>query len=275
MTGNASTFQHFAEKMAINAGAIIGEYKNKYKVKKYKDKIIDIATDADYASEKYIVDTIRKNYPSHSILSEEALTRNRKSSEYEWIIDPLDGSKEFIRNIPLYCVNISLERKHELIVGVVYQPEQKRLYSVSSERKPTLNGEPLHVSIQKDIHKSLVQLRLPDYRMSQKYLKRYMRLFSDLVSGSYRLRGNIWDVETLCYVASGALEAYIFTGTKDWSPPQWWDLSAGILMVQQAGGMVTDFLGKPIENRDLTRGLIASNGAIHQNLLQLTKDFHS
>lgn len=275
MMNDIPKYQKLAEDITVNAGNILLEYKHKFVIMKNKDELLDIATNADYASEQYIVDTIKKYYPSHSILTEETAENYKTNSDYEWIIDPLDGTKEFIRNMPLYCVNISLEYKHKLVLGVIYQPELKRLYSTLLDKQSTLNKIPISVSDQTELKKSLIHLRLADYRMPKKILDRYTKILIRFVENVYRLRSNNWDVESLCYVSSGALEAYVLPSNQEWSPPKWWDLSAGILMVMQAGGMVSDFFGSPIVNRDLSKGLIASNGKIHQNLLQLVKGYHS
>ncbi|PIV10835.1 hypothetical protein COS50_03225 [Candidatus Roizmanbacteria bacterium CG03_land_8_20_14_0_80_35_26] len=268
-------FQKFAEKIAIQAGNILLTFKNNYIVKVTKDSLLDIATDADLASEKFIISEIKKNYPDHSIFTEEHQEQHRINSDFEWIIDPLDGTKEFIRNIPLYGINISLEYKKKLILGVVYQPELKRLYSSSIFSNSRLNNMALHVSREENLIKSIIHLRLPNYRMNKKYFDRYMRIFPKIISSIYRIRSDNWDVESLCYVASGSLEGFVLSSTVDWSPPKWWDLSAGVIMVLQAGGTVTNFNGKLIINRDLTKGLIASNGKIHKKLLDLVQGFHS
>ncbi len=275
VTTSFNELQKFAEGIAQQAGGILLSFKNKFIVKVNKDSLLDIATDADISSEKYIIGEIQKNYPNHSIFTEEHEEQNRINSDFEWIIDPLDGTKEFIRNMPNYCVNVSLEYNKQLVVGVVYQPELKRVWSSNKNRHSQLNSLPINVSSQDDLRKSLIHLRLPDYRVSKEYFENYTIIFQKFIKNVYRVRSNNWDVESLCYVANGALEGYVLSSTKEWSAPKWWDLSAGIIMVIQAGGKVTNFFGEPIINRDLTKGLIASNGKVHKALLDLVHGFHS
>lgn len=268
-------YQIFAEKIILEAGKILLNYKNKFKIKKHKEDLLDIATDADYAVEKFLISSIKKQFPSHHILAEESVLEEFSSSDFSWIIDPLDGTKEYVRNIPLYAINLALEQKGKLILGLVYQPEINRLYSSLKNNGAYLNNQRVTTSNEKILKNSLIYIRLPTNKMSDNRLNTYLYLFKTIVINCYRIRNTIWDIEALCLIALGGGEAYVLPTAKDWCPPHWWDVASGILMVKEAGGKVTDFLGKPIINRDLTKGLIASNGKIHKDLLNLAHGFHS
>lgn len=265
-------YQNFAEKIAIKAGNILLSYKNKFLIKKQKD-LIDIATSADFASEKFIISEISKSFPSHRILSEEQEKKDLTRSDFEWIIDPLDGTKEYVRNMPYYCVNVALEHRGKLIVGTVYQPEVRRLYSCANKSGSSLNDTSLYVSMEKDLNKSFVYLRMPDFRMTQNRLDKYSDLFQQLIKKVYRVRGEVWDVEALSFVAMGGAEGYVLPSYDLWHPGQWWDYASGLIMVEEAGGKVTDFFGQPITNKNLLNGIIASNGSIHDQLLNLVSGY--
>lgn len=264
----------FGEKTVIKAGSILMAFKDKYSVEKTKDiQELDIATSADYASEAYIVDEIKKAFPLHNILSEEKLSINSKS-DYEWVIDPLDGTKEYIRNIPYYYVLMALEHKHKLTYGFAYQPELKRLFSSSSELGQSyLNGKSIRVSPQSELAKSFVMMAMPNKKMPLEECDRYLNLMKVLTYESYRIRTTPWDIEALFNVAMGSIEAHVVPISPVECFYKWWDIAPGILGIEMAGGKVTDFYGNPFNKNDLTKGLVASNGKIHQNLLDLLKKY--
>lgn len=259
----------FCEQTCKGAGEVILSLAHKRRVLKSKDsESLDIATSADYASEKYIIDKIKHTYPGHSILTEETPDLLQKS-DYEWIIDPLDGTKEFIRHSPYYYVLLALEYKGSLICGSGYQPELKRLFSAAYRQVPTINGEEVHLSDEMNLSKSFIYLALPSSKLPNRELDRYMDFIKSLTYQAYRLRNTPWDVESLYNVASGAAEGFVMPSSQKNPGPQWWDIAPGILMVESSGGKVTDFCGNPIQNRDISKGLVASNGKVHEALLNL------
>lgn len=234
---------------------------------------MDIATSADYASENYIVSQIQDAYPGHSIFTEETPGLGTKS-EYEWIIDPLDGTKEFVRHVPYYYSLLALEHKGKLICGGGYQPELKRLFSCAFPDIARVNGQPVRVSRQADPAKSFIAISIPNSHFSPGDIDRYFAFLKHMTYRVYKLRNTCWDVESLFNVSMGAMEAFI-TPTSDRYPgPKWWDIAPGMLMVQAAGGKVTDFQGNPIVNRDITHGIVASNGIIHDYLLKEIREHY-
>ncbi|MBI4973099.1 inositol monophosphatase [Candidatus Roizmanbacteria bacterium] len=262
-------FQLFAERTVRSAGAILKSFKENYHIKKTKDRLlVDIATDADYASEKFIIDQIKLHYPEHSILTEETPDLLQKS-DFQWIIDPLDGTKEFIRHMPYYYVLLALEYKGKLVCGVGYQPEVDRLFSSGYQKIPQVNGKDVTISSQGDLSKSFVYLSLPKNQMPDDELDHYVEFFKMLKKKVYRIRSSAWDVEGLYNVAFGAGEGFVTATSKKHIGPKWWDIAPGMLMVEAAGGKVTDFHGNPIRKHDISHGIIASNGKIHEALLNL------
>lgn len=272
MKSQKQSFLPFIEKTVKGAGAILLTFKDSYQIKKTKDTLsLDIATSADYASENYIISQIQSSFSGHSIYTEETEGLTNKS-EYEWIIDPLDGTKEYVRHIPYYYTLLALEHKGSLICAAGYQPEIKRLFSCETPQTAKMNGSRVHVSAVTDLAKSFIAIALPNSRTPPEDTGRYFAFLQHMNYRAYKLRNTAWDVESLFNVAMGAMDGYV-TPTSSRSPgPKWWDIAPGILMVEAAGGMVTDFYGKPIKNRDISRGIVASNGLIHGLLLQEIKD---
>lgn len=232
---------------------------------------MDFATDADLAVEKFIIDSIQKKYPHHSILSEEKGKINT-SFDFEWVIDLLDGTREFVFNNPKYYVNITLSYKIHSIVSVINAPSLKRLFSTSFKNGSTLNNSKIKVSNLDLLKESHIYIKLPDVRISDDYLDKYMIMLKKLIRKSYYIKSDTNAVHELCNVARGAAEAFILP--SDWSSMQWWDIAAGIMLIQEAGGKVTDFNGNAIENRDISKGILASNGKIHDTLLDIVKNYY-
>lgn len=265
-------FKTFGKELVLKAGGILLSYKNKNQIKKIKDTFaLNIATSADYASEKYIIDQIKNSYPDHSILTEETPDLLQKS-DYRWIIDPLDGTSEYVRNIPYYYVLLALEYKQELIGGFAYQPELKRLFSCMKGARPEVNGIPVHLSNEGSLSKCFISVALPKRIMKEKELDGYLSLMKAITPSSYKIRSTPWDVEGLFNVAMGAMEGHIVPNSATTPFFKWWDVAPGILGVLSSGGNVTDFYGKPIDSNNLTRGLVASNGKIHKKLLDLIRE---
>ncbi len=264
-------YRKFAEDLAVKAGLLVYEFKSNAQIEKFKGKEqLDIATTADYASEKLIIKTINKAYPSHAVYAEESGLTSQAKSPFRWIIDPLDGTKEYVRKIPYYYVILALEYKGDLIASAVYQPETHYLFS--SDTQSYLNGSVVKVSGEKDLSRSFISVRSPSKSLARSSVHKTVLAIKSLVNKSYKIRSTQWDIESLVYVAMGAYEGFVsFTSPEDSAHYKWWDVSAGIHMVRMAGGVVTDCSGNYKINPSLSNGLIASNGLIHDQLLQTVK----
>lgn len=262
-------YQLFAERTVAHAGKILKSFKEKYHIEKTKDSLsLDIATDADFASETYIINQIKRKFPGHSIMTEETQGLLQKS-DFEWIIDPLDGTKEYVRHMPYYYVLLALEYKGKLVCGVGYQPEVGRLFSASYEQTPQINGKDVVISPESNLSKSFIYFALSIRKLPKLELDRYAEFMKMLANHVYRIRSTAWDVESLFNVAFGAAEGFVTPSSKKNPGPKWWDIAPGILMVEASGGKVTDFRGNPIRNHDISHGLVASNGKVHEALLNL------
>lgn len=256
---------NFAKKVSLQAGNFIK--KQQIKILKTKTDAFDIQTTADLGSEKIIIQAIKNKFPNHNILSEEIGYINN-NSPYTWVLDPLDGTKEFIRNIPNYSINITLEDNKNTLLGVCFNPITNYMFFTSKNNGAYLNHKKISVSNKNKLAQAFIYTHLPDIRMSPHVFENTWKISKNVAKNCYRLRGIGEDVNSLCNVAMGAAEGFfIYTG-KSWGP-KWWDIAAGILLVSESGGKVTDFKGNAINNKNLTNGIIAANTKIHQQLLSL------
>ena len=262
-----SLYQKKAEKLARQAGEILQEYREEAVIRKQKGDALDITTDADLASERFLTKEFHKLFPDHNIFAEEHGDELRRS-DFTWIIDPLDGTKEYTRGLPLYSVLIALEYKREVVVGVVFRPSTDELFSASKGRGALLNGKKIFVSKESELKNSFIWTHLPTYKTSKKDSIFIWDVMGKLRTEVYRIRANWEDATTLCWLAQGGLEGFVLTLPQ---VNEWWDVAPGLLMIEEAGGKVTDMYGEKIKNRDLSKGIIASNGKIHQELLKYFK----
>ncbi|HKB88666.1 MAG TPA: inositol monophosphatase family protein [Patescibacteria group bacterium] len=222
----------FAEKLAKDAGKILLTYQKTAKIVKYKD-LQDVATTADLASEKFIIDSITKKFPTHSILSEEQ-GETDKNSDFEWIIDPLDGTKEYLRDIPLFNVSIALQYKEELVAAALYRPSENTLYSAAKELGAFKNGKKIKVSNKEKLEESFVYCYLPSFKRNQEKYDLAFDKLQKVGKKSYRLRALADENTALCWLAQGGIEAYLNLS----NPPKKHDISTGILIAQEAGAVI-------------------------------------
>ena len=249
---NLIDFLEFSTKLVKEAGKILLKEQKKVRIVKYKDRK-DIVTSTDLASEKFVINEITRNFPDHSILSEEKGEIN-KLSDFRWIIDPLDGTKEYIRGIPLWNFSMALEYKNELLVSVVYRPFEESLFSAAKGTGSFLNGKSIKVSSIQKLEDSFIFCYLPLYhRNRENYENAYKRL-SEIGKKTYRLRSLSDENTGLCWLAQGGIEAYVNLS----NPPKWHDFAPGLFVAQEAGALITDSRGKSL-NRNFFNGIIASN----------------
>lgn len=256
--------QQFAEETAIKAGKLLLKQQSHVKIVKFKDQQ-DISTTADLESEKLILAAITKAFPDHNILSEEIGTINNKS-EYTWVIDPLDGTKEYARGLPTYAVLIACQKGARIIAGCVYTPSSHDLYSAATGLDAYHNGHKVRISQQPQLDQAIISSHLPNHRLIDSQFALAWQTVARIADSSYRLRGTNMDAVSLCWLAQGGIDAYIVPFA---SGPNWWDLAPGLLIAQEAGAKITDLKGKPVHPRHLNRGIIASNDHLHPQLLQL------
>lgn len=193
----------------------------------------DFVSEVDYQAEKSIIAVIQKAYPSHAIIAEES--GQQSGDECEWIIDPLDGTTNYLHGIPQFSVSIAMRENNKLQLGVVYDPFKEELFCASRGEGATLNHRRIRVSRQNDISGSLIGTGLP-YRTDQE-LDVYLATLSALLARTSGIRRAGSAALDLAYVAAGRFDAFWEFGLNIW------DIAAGVLLIQEAGGLVSDMDG--------------------------------
>jgi myo-inositol-1(or 4)-monophosphatase len=212
---------------ALEGGALEVKAKNKN----------DFVTQVDKAAEQAIINIIRAAYPDHSILAEESGDTPGARPEYLWVIDPLDGTTNYIHGFPQYCVSIGLEHRGVLTQGVVYDPGKNELFTASRGRGAFLDDRRIRVSKCLQLKDALVGTGFPFKELSR--LDLYLRQLQGLMTGSAGVRRAGAAALDLAYVAAGRLDAFWEMGLSRW------DMAAGALLIQEAGGLVGDLQGGP------------------------------
>jgi myo-inositol-1(or 4)-monophosphatase len=242
---------------ARDAGKILRDHYGKVQNVRFKGEV-DIVTEVDEMSERLISDRIHQHFPDHLILGEESGTSRSPDhdSRYRWIIDPLDGTTNFAHAYPFFCVSIGFEVDGVARLGVVYAPTLDELFIAERGNGAFLNGERIAVSSTDGLIRSLVATGFNyDRTLARENLKHWERFL--LRTQALRRDGS--SALNLCYVAAGRFDGYWEIGLKPW------DLAAGRLMVDEAGGQVTNFAGE--SHRLTDRSLVSSNGTLHGAML--------
>ena len=222
--------------------------------------IINLVTDVDLASERLIREAIATHYPRHQILAEEGgLAEN--SSDYRWIVDPLDGTTNFAHGFPIFAVSIALEYRGEMILGVVYDPTRDEMFAAERGAGAALNNRPIRVSAATELSASLLCTGFPyDIRTSR---LTNLDHWSNFALAARALRRTGAAAIDLCYVACGRFDGF---WELTLSP---WDTAAGALIAAEAGGRLTDLAGGPFSA--YRPDVIASNGLIHEQMLEVIR----
>ena len=236
------------------AGDILNYYADRDKLVEFKGHA-NLVTIADKKSEELIIGGILSRYPSHSILAEES-GATQSGALVKWIIDPLDGTTNFAHGYPFYCVSIAVEEKGEIVCGAVYDPVREEMFSAARGAGAYRNGERLKVSNVDRLSQALLITGFP-YNFRER-LDTVIRQFGKFLVASQAVRRGGSAALDLCYVASGRLDGF-------WELYlQPWDTAAGHVILEEAGGRVTDFKGGPfsIYNKET----LASNGLLHDEM---------
>jgi myo-inositol-1(or 4)-monophosphatase len=216
----------------------------------------DFVTRVDKKSEKIIIKTVKENFPDHLFLAEESL-KEAETEEYRWIIDPLDGTTNYIHQYPVFSISIALEYKREIILGVVYDPLRKELFTAEKGEGSFLNRHPIRVSKISSLKDSLITTGFP-FR-SKEFIGIYLKLFKNIFYKVSDLRRAGSAALDLAYLTCGRCEGFFEIGLSPW------DIAAGAILIKEAGGVVTDFDGG--NDYLLTGNIVAGNPAIHEKLL--------
>ncbi|HEY6134057.1 MAG TPA: inositol monophosphatase family protein [Rubrivivax sp.] len=251
---------NIAIRAARAAGAIINRAALDVEVLKISAKgTNDFVTEVDRAAEHAIIDVLLEAYPGHAILAEESgRTRGAKDSDYLWIIDPLDGTTNFIHGFPVYAVSIALAFRGKVEQAVVYDPTRNDLFFASKGRGAFLNDRRLRVSKRLRMAEALIGTGFP-FRKGDNF-KRYMKMFEDVMQQCAGLRRPGAAALDLCYVAAGWYDGFFETGLQPW------DVAAGSLIITEAGGLVGNFTGDADYLHQ--REVVAGNPKIYAQLVQ-------
>ena len=262
---NTSHFVTEAEQIARAAGELLKQFYESGVVTEYKGDV-DLVTEADRASERLIVEQLRRAFPEHGILGEEG-TREHSAAEFLWHVDPLDGTTNFAHGFPVFCVSLGLEHRPPglvagadgtLLAGVIHDPLRNETFTAAQGEGARLNGHPMHVSRVNELAEALVATGFPSHKRHANPNIHFYQQFTLRSHGVRRAGSAALD---LAYVACGRFDAYWEFNLNSW------DTAAGALLVQEAGGMISDFSAGKFQLS--SREVLATNGRVHQEMLDL------
>jgi myo-inositol-1(or 4)-monophosphatase len=254
-----------ASKIAREAGQRLREFLIAGVETEYKGEV-DIVTVADRTVEKLILTRLSETFPDHGIYGEEG-TRERLDQEFRWYIDPLDGTTNFAHGVPQFCVSMGLEQRPpnleagldgELVAAVIYDPMRDEMYCAEKGRGAVRNGRSMHVSRIPELAESLVSTGFPSRK---RHDRPNIHFYHEFTLRSHGVRRGGSAALDLAYVACGRYEGFWEFSLNPW------DTAAGILLIEEAGGRVTDFSGNRVQLN--SREVLASNGLIHDELVGL------
>lgn len=256
MSSLSSHFIETAAAIAREAGAVVQDFAARRIPFELKGEH-DLVTEADRSSERLIVERLRTAFPGHDIVAEEG-GGQQTGAEHRWYVDPLDGTTNFAHGFPVYNVTLALERAGELIAGVIFDPVRDEMFSAERGAGAFLNETRIRVSGCRTVENSLVATGFPSRRRHRNINVHFYYQLAMLSHGVRRAGAAALD---LAYVACGRLDAFWEFGLNPW------DMAAGILLVEEAGGRTSDMRDEPRHLQG--RHLLADNGHIHAEIIEL------
>ncbi len=241
--------------MAREAGALLMRYFREHVEIEYKGDV-DLVTVADRESEKLILERIRKQFPTHDVIGEEG-ARIETGSDYKWYVDPLDGTTNFAHGYPVFCVSLGVEHLGERIAATVYDPTRDEMFTAEKGSGARLNDKTINVSATANLAQSLIATGFPS---KKRHKNPNIHFYHQLTLRSHGVRRAGSAALDLCNVASGRFDGFWEFNLNPW------DTAAGVLLVQEAGGKVTNFSGGNFEIA--SHETLASNNLIHATLLK-------
>lgn len=255
-TANRKDFLDVAVETALEAGKILREEYTLPPDIHYKGEV-DLVTQADRRSEQAIVARLSKFFPEHTVSAEEG-TGHERSSEFRWHVDPLDGTTNFAHKYPCFAVSIAFERNGTVLAGVVYNPIYDELFAAARGEGATLNGKKISVSKVGTLSTSLLCTGFPVHK---RRATQNIHYYYDFTLSSHGVRRDGSAALDLACVAAGRFDGFWEFGLKPW------DTAAGVLLVQEAGGAVSDFSGKPYKLGGPV--ILATNSLIHEEMREM------
>ena len=254
---------NIAVRAARKAGNVIAKaYEQPESVEATQKGANDFVTNVDKAAEKVIIDTIKKSYPKHTIYGEECGEQLGEDQDVQWVIDPLDGTTNFIKRIPHFSVSIAVRIKGRTEVAVVYDPIRNELFTATRGSGAQLNGYRLRAGDAKDLTGTVLATGFP-FKAKQ-HTNAYMDIMKALFAQCADMRRTGSAALDLAYVAAGRVDGFFEIGLKPW------DTAAGELMVREAGGLVCDFVGG--HNHLLTGNTVAGNPRVVRAMRSCMRD---
>jgi len=257
-----NTYLEVAKEASLRAGVILKEHFGKVCPSMIDEKAKnDYVTDVDKKSEEIIKGYIKTHFNNHDILAEESF-EERNASPFLWIIDPLDGTLNYIHGLPSFAVSIALEIKGDLVVGLIYEPLRENIYSAMKGHGSFKNNKRIHVSHSSTLSSSLIATGFP-YRIKD-IIDPYLKVFKDFFMQATGIRRGGSACLDLAYTAEGIFGGFFECALSPW------DMAAGALLVEEAGGVVTDFKG---DRQYLKTGnIVAGTKGVHSEMLRIIQE---
>jgi len=246
-----------AKQVAIKAGKIVKKYYLSELTIHSKGHYANFVTQADLESEQKIIQILTQNFPNHNIIAEES-GKQDKGSQYSWAIDPIDGTIPFVDGIPVFGVSIGILKDNKPFIGVIYMVATEELYWAQKGKGTYLNGKKIKVRKEGNLSSCTIGM---DWGHTDRIMKleKFFRPIVEKVRYVYMFGSA---VATLCYIARGMIDAYIIRANV-------WDLAAGVVLIREAGGKVTDMAGKEVDFAEGKPRIVCSNGAVHEAILKI------
>ncbi|REL36436.1 inositol-1-monophosphatase [Thalassotalea euphylliae] len=255
---------NIAVRAARSAGNVIARaFEQLDKVEVESKGTNDLVTNIDKQAEQVIIDTIRKAYPNHSIVGEEHGILEGEDTDYQWVIDPLDGTTNFVKGIPHFAVSIALKVKGKLDQAVIFDPIRGELFTASRGKGAQLNGFRIRVSNAKELNGTVLATGFP-FKKKQ-HTDAYLNMFKAMFTKTADMRRAGSAALDLAYVAAGRIDGFFEIGLKPW------DTAAGELLVVEAGGLVSDFAGG--NNHAKSGNIVAGSTKVLREILKDIRPF--
>lgn len=254
-----SNLSQFAREFSLEAGELLLSYYGKITSRTQKSGRGDFVTEADHAVEDFFREKLEKSFPSHNLLSEECGWVKNDPSAPTWVLDPVDGTRNFAQGIPTFAISLGCVLEDQPVLGAIYDPCHDQLYHAAKGQGAFLNDEPIGVSDTPDLIDALISVSWSPNRLDQDAFLRTMEKVNRYTT-YYRRIGSAAIV--LSYVACGKFDGYIQAGINPW------DIAAGVVLVEEAGGKISDFQGNPINVLEKDINLLAANPSVHSLILK-------
>lgn len=252
-------FLEVAKEAALDAGKIVKKYYQSKLTLLNKGHYANFATQADLETERKIIQILTENFPDHNIIAEESGLVD-KGSEYSWAIDPIDGTIPFVDGIPFFGISIGLLKNHKPFIGVINMVATDEMYWAKIGEGAYLNGKKIKVRKESSLHNSTIGVGFGHSERLMKF-NRYFKPIIEKVRFIYNLGSA---VSVLSYIAKGTIDGYIIRAYV-------WDVAAGSILIEEAGGKITDFEGNEPDWTKDRLSIVASNGLIHDQILEALK----